>query len=180
MRKVLYILGELRDTDIEWIIGNGQRVNVDADTVLIREGTPIDALYIVLDGQFSVSIGDTAYTEIARIGAGEVLGEMSFVDRHPPAATVIAREPSMVLAIPRDRLFSKLKQDDGFAAHFYRALAVFLSDRLRGTVSRLGYDKDVRLEEDVEYEDELDMNVLDNVSMAGARFEHILRSMRGG
>lgn len=146
--------------------------------MLIREGNPINALYIVLDGHFSVSIGDADHTEIARLGAGEILGEMSFIDSHPPAATVTAQENALVLSIPQQVLFEKLKQDTGFASRFYRALAVFLSDRLRGTVSRLGYNKDVGLDEHAEYEDELDMAVLDNVSRAGVRFKRILQQMR--
>jgi CRP-like cAMP-binding protein len=106
-----------------------------------------------------------------------MVGEMSFIDARPPSATVTAAQDSAVLAIPRPQLVAKLDQDTAFAARFYRALATFLSDRLRGTVSRLGYSEGQPLQEDVEYADELDDNVLDNVHLAGARFERIVKRL---
>ena len=179
MKKVLYILGEFEDEDIEWIIATGEKNRVAAGSVLIREGESIDAMSIVLDGWFSVTAAALGNREIARLGSGEILGEMSYVDSRPPSATVTAMEDAMILVLSRDSIVKKLNDDVYFAARFYRALAVFLSDRLRGTISRLGYGESETLQEDVEYEDELDMDLLDNVSMAGARFEQILRRLRG-
>ena len=92
---------------------------------------------------------------------------MSFVEDRPPSATVKALASSVVLSIPRVQLAAKLKQDTAFAARFYRALAVFLSFRLRKTVSQLGYGKSSPTEEEKEASDELDANVLDNVYLAG-------------
>jgi bacteriocin-type transport-associated protein len=180
MKKVLFILGELKDVDIDWLISAGRRETVPAGHVLIREGSAINALYIVLDGQFSVTIKALGDTAVARLSTGEVIGEISFVDERPPSATVTALEPARVLAIPRAAVQAKLLQDDGFAARFYRALAVFLSDRLRSTVSHLGYGKATEMDENVEYEDELDLGVLDKVALAGARFDWLLRRLQGG
>jgi bacteriocin-type transport-associated protein len=179
MRKVLFILGQLSDLDIEWLITAGRKEQVSAGTTLIHEGKAIDALYIVLDGLLSVVMAALGGQEIARLGAGEMVGEMSFIDARPPSATVTAIQNSVVLAVPRGQLAAKLEQDAGFAARFYRALATFLSDRLRGTVSRLGYSEGQSLQEDVEYSDELDDNVLDTVHLAGARFEWILKRLSG-
>jgi CRP/FNR family cyclic AMP-dependent transcriptional regulator len=187
MRKVLFILGELTDGDVEWLIACGTRRQLASGAVLINEGVPTDALYVVLDGHFAVTAGKGA-TEVARIGAGEILGEMSFIDSAPPSATVTAVGAALVLGVSRESLAQKLKQDTAFAARFYRALAIFLSDRLRSAVGRMGVgvnlavraSQHMKTQEDIDYEDALDMNVLDNVSMAGARFERILRQMRGG
>jgi bacteriocin-type transport-associated protein len=179
MRKVLFILGQLSDLDIEWLIAAGRKEQVAAGITLIHEGKVIDTLYIVLDGLLSVTMAALGGQEIARLGAGEMVGEMSFIDARPPSATVAALQNSAVLAIPRQQLAAKLEQDPGFAARFYRALATFLSDRLRGTVSRLGYSHGQSLQEDVEYADELDENVLDTIHLAGARFERILKQLMG-
>ena len=178
MQKVLYILGQLSDDDIEWMIANGKRRQAQLGTVLIHEGKPIDALYIVLDGISSVSAGTRVRNEIAQLGAGEIVGEMSFVDARPPSATVAALQDSVVLSIDRSRLSAKLEQDTGFATRFYRAVAVFLSHRLRNTESRLlGYGTVQELDEDIEYEDELDLSVLDNLHLAGARFDRMLKRL---
>src|SRR5581483_8678239 len=93
MKKVLFLLGELRDIDIEWLIANGQRRAVRADEVLIRQGQPLDALFLVLDGTLEVSGGGGMPF---LLGCGEVVGEISFVDSRPPTATVKALEDAIV------------------------------------------------------------------------------------
>jgi CRP/FNR family transcriptional regulator, cyclic AMP receptor protein len=179
MRKVLFILGHLSDTDIEWMLSAGKKENVPSGKMLIHEGKPVANVYIVLDGKLSVSVAALGDKEIALLGSGEIVGEMSFIDARPPSATVRARENAIVFVIPRHALASKLEQDIAFAARFYRALAVFLSDRLRSTVSRLGYGMNVALDEDTEYEDELDLTVLNTLHLAGLRFDRMLKRLMG-
>ncbi|MBC7250025.1 MAG: cyclic nucleotide-binding domain-containing protein [Anaerolineae bacterium] len=174
MRKVLYILSELSDADVEWMIAHGRRERRPAGSVLIQEGGSIESLYILLDGQLVVSVG-TSGRELARLSAGEVVGEVSFVDLRPPSATVKVTEDALLLVIPRDELNAKLQSDDGFAARFYRALAVFLAYRLRDTVAQLGYGEE--RQPFYHEEDELDPNVLDKVYLAGQRFARILKRL---
>jgi bacteriocin-type transport-associated protein len=176
MRKALFFLGILNDEDLEWMIATGRREDIPVHTVLIQEGKPIEAVYIVLDGAFVVSVAGKG---MGRLLSGEVVGEVSFVDSRPPSATVQADENSRVLVLPRSLLAHKLEQDTAFAARFYRSLAVFLADRLRSTTSQLGYGQNEPLSADAEYEDELDPAVLDNVSLAGARFDWMLRRLQG-
>lgn len=174
MRKVLYILGQLSDEDIEWMIGVGGRLALAPGTTLIREGSPISALYIVVDGALAISAGGR---EVARLGAGEIVGEMSFVENRPPSATVTALVPSVVFVLDRDRLSARLERDGPFAARFYRAVAMFLSDRLRSTVGRLGYGE---VHEQPTSADDLDDLLLDTIHLAGARFERILHALSAG
>ena len=56
---------------------------------------------------------------------------------------------------------------------------MFLADRLRSTIGRLGYGEEDSMDQDSEYEDELDLDVLDKVGLAGARFDWMLRRLRG-
>ena len=56
MRKVLYLLGELNDDDVEWLIANGTRQAVPAGAAIIEEGKTAGALYIVLDGTLSATV----------------------------------------------------------------------------------------------------------------------------
>jgi bacteriocin-type transport-associated protein len=185
MRKVLFILGQLSDLDIEWLITAGHKQQIPAGTTLIHEGGEIDALYIVLEGALAVLIQawtDSGTREIVRLRSGEMVGEMSFIDVRPPSATVQAVEVTTVLAIPRQQLAEKLEQDTGFAARFYRALAMLLSDRLRGTTSRLGYGSE-QLQpapDGDEADGELDPNLLGRVALAGTRFDLILKRLMGG
>lgn len=178
MRKVLYILGQLSDEDVDWLATAGQRRPVKAGEFLIRQGHPIDAMYILLDGQMAVSVDGIG--EVARLSSGEIIGEMSLVDSRPPSASVAALVNSVVLSIGREPLSRHLDADIGFSARFYRAIATFLSDRLRSTVRRLGYGDGQGLDEDVEMDGELDEAVLDNVHLAGARFKRMLNRLHGG
>jgi len=172
MKKVLYILGDLDDNDAEWLGTVGFRRTLEAGEHLIREGHPIDALYFVIGGTFAVTVGESRF-EVDRAGVGEVLGEVTFIDRGLPTATVTAVESLVVLEVPRETLEAKLQDDPAFAGRFYRAVAVFLADRLRNALRR----ESGKGASDPEG-DELDLRALDSVSRAGARFERILRRLQ--
>ncbi len=175
MRKALYILGQLSDQDMEWLVAKGKKLKISFGSSLITENKTIKSVYIVLDGLFSVSTKSIG--EIAQLGSGEIIGEMSFIDTRPPSASVTAAEESVVLSIPQLELAEKLKKDLGFSVRFYRAISIFLSYRLRDTVSQLGYGATTLVDEEAFDPDELDENMLDNAHMAGARFERILRKV---
>lgn len=173
MRKVLFILGQLTDSDVEWLANNGKRAKVPQGTELIKSGTRIETVYIVLDG--SMHVLTERGMQIARVAAGDILGEMSLVDSSPTVASVVAEQDSWVLAVPKQLLVDKLKQDIAFAARFYRALALFLADRMRNTIQRMGYGKNDAPASEPTDTDELESDVLDNVHLAGARFERMLK-----
>jgi bacteriocin-type transport-associated protein len=69
------------------------------------------------------------------------VGESVLLDTRPSSTTIKAIEKSLVLSIPQQQLTAKLQQDISFAAHFYRALAILLSERLRDMVNQLGSHK---------------------------------------
>jgi CRP/FNR family transcriptional regulator, cyclic AMP receptor protein len=180
MRKVLYLFGQLNDDDVEWILNTGRKRFAPKGETLIRQGQPVDALFILLAGRLSVLLGRQE-REIARLNAGEIVGEMSFVDARPPSATVKALEDSTVCAVSKATLGDKLNRDMGFAARFYKALAIYLSTTVRERHRMLGYGADVpdAALEDEDDPDELDPNVLDGVSLAGERFDRMVKRMLG-
>lgn len=169
MRKALYLLAAINDRDFEWLLKVGRRTPLAAGETLIAQGKKIDALYIVLKGSFAVLTEATGDEAIARIAMGEVLGEISFVDARPPSATVKAETDALVWAIPRTALTQKLGQDMTFAAHFYQAIATFLSLRLRSTVARLG-QPDLTTE-DADAEDDLTPPLVNKLDLAKVRLE---------
>jgi CRP/FNR family cyclic AMP-dependent transcriptional regulator len=173
MRKVLYIFGLLTDADIHWIALAGTRRHLSDGEVLIREGVKTDSLIILLEGELLVTA--EGFGEVARLGVGEIVGEVSLVDSAPPSATITARGDGLALFVDRSRLLKKLDSDAGFAARFYRALAMFLADRLRATrqpkATRLADTEDVM-------QDELDAGIVDHVSAAGERFNRLLGFLR--
>ena len=184
MRKALFILGELNDTDVEWMINYGRRKRLPVGSVLIREGGSTDALFILLDGTVAISIKTVGNGAGERVlyqrSTGEIMGEVSFVDARPPTATVKAQDEVLVLAIPREILQAKLLVDAGFASRFYRAVALTLSYRLREVMDQLAAGQDTAGNKaSVSDEDELDLEVMDKVYLAGQRFERILKRLSG-
>ena len=201
LREILFVFAQLCDSDIDWLIVAGSVNKIAANTVLIAGGRPVEALHILLEGRLSLSISEdecnpltrafsnlegsqvSTERELARLSRGDMVGETPFVEAPPPSASVKAIEDSLVLSIPRSRLAAKLLQDLGFAARFYRVLAVLLADKQRAIVSQLGYgrltySKDQLLEDNLQYENELSADFLAQVALAGARFDWMLKRVR--
>jgi CRP/FNR family cyclic AMP-dependent transcriptional regulator len=178
MRKVLFLFGQLNDADVEWMLTAGTRRFLPESGILIQQGVPVDAIFILLEGRLAVWLQGRRgpEREIARLNAGEIVGEMSFVDARPPSATVRAVEASTIFAVPRSALNAKLASDQGFAARFYRALAIYLSTTVRERHRALGYGTGLAEDEEEEDDaDELDAHVLDGVYLAGERFDRLVK-----
>lgn len=172
MTKALFILNELINEDLDWISEKGRKRILETGEILIHEGEEIQALYMVLSGCLSVSIKPLEDEELARIHPGEVVGEISFIDNRPTVATVKALEESVVLEISRWELTSKLNRNMAFAARFYRGISMCLADRIRGTVGRLGYGKNI--EEDLADNQAINPIILHNLELAEAKFNWLM------
>jgi bacteriocin-type transport-associated protein len=180
MRKVLFLFGQLNDDDLEWMLKAGRKRSLQAGEVLIRQGVPVDEVYILLEGRLAVWLQPRRgpEREIARLQAGEIVGEMSFVDARPPSATVRAVEDATVFGISKAVLSARLTADQGFAARFYRALAIYLSTTVRERHRALGYGSEQDLQEMEEDDvDELDGHVLDGIYLAGERFDRMVKRL---
>jgi CRP/FNR family transcriptional regulator, cyclic AMP receptor protein len=144
--------------------------------ILIHEGRPRESVIFLLQGQCVVT--QDAAGEIARLGLGEIFGEMSFLDSAPPSATVTAVGDGLALFLDKDTIARRLAADDAFGCRFYRALAISLADRMRKTVRRTGGGApDLDLQ--TVAEDELDSRILGVVSMTRARFNQLLKMLVG-
>ena len=173
MRKVLFILGQLSDSDAEWMSRPGVRRAVEDGDILIRQGVPVASIFVLLEGQLRIE--DEKLGVIAALGTGEIVGEMSFVDDAMPSASVISDGSSVVLELSHAAIDQRCETDPAFGMRFYKALSFFLADRLRGTVRRLGYGQGSALDSEDVLEDELDEKLLDSVSLAGDRFDRMLK-----
>jgi CRP-like cAMP-binding protein len=65
-------------------------------TILLTEGDKGKEMYLILDGEVSVTI---AGFEVAKIGAGQFFGEMSMIDGLPRSATITAITECTLLVI---------------------------------------------------------------------------------
>ena len=179
MRKALYILADLEDQDLLWLVDVGDYKKIPAHTELIKAGTNVETLYIIIEGELDIVIPPKK--KVATIGTGEIVGEMSLIEKRAPTVSVVTSSECRLLAIPHEVIASRLRQDKGFAARFYHALAVFLADRLRTSVSQFGYGKGKHLDAQsvFEQENELDEGLLDNIHVAGDRMRRLIDLLEG-
>ncbi len=123
------ILRELRSSDVDWMASVGQQLSLPASEILLEAGAIANAMYLVLDGQFSlISIGSgRSQVTLATLTSGQVVGNLLLAQTLPLAYRVQAQEASLVLKIPQQILADKLEQDPCFSADFYRAIAQILA-----------------------------------------------------
>jgi CRP/FNR family cyclic AMP-dependent transcriptional regulator len=114
---------------------SGSRHDHPAGTVLLHEGAPAGSALILLTGRVKVmAVGASGYQCLLSIQvAGDVIGELSAIDRKPRSATVIAVDPVHVLRLPADDLESLLGAHPGIAL----ALLKVVATRLRAANLRL-------------------------------------------
>lgn len=80
--------------------------SVPAGEILIAEGDPGAALWLVVDGAVDVQKADEdgAPARVARLGAGEVFGEIALITGAPASASVLTAEPSTLLSLAREHV----------------------------------------------------------------------------
>lgn len=98
---------------------------------LLTLGAPSDALYYVLGGTLGVYVGDADRPlRVGRIGPGEWVGEVTFVDPGPASATVRAEEEALVVELRnRDIAFLTDEAPDVVTVLLHR-LSLALAERL--------------------------------------------------
>jgi extracellular factor (EF) 3-hydroxypalmitic acid methyl ester biosynthesis protein len=131
--QALDFLESFSSAEIDWMMSNAQPVTAIVATTLLQEGTRSDNIYFIIDGLFDVLVCDATGREqrVAQIGPGQIVGEISWFDKQPFAATIRAAENSSVLALPTSMLDHKISSDTAFALNLYRALVRLESQRLK-------------------------------------------------
>lgn len=89
----------LTDAEVRLLATAGTAVNVPAEWSLIWEKTPADKAYLILEGEVAVRRGGQ---EIARLGAGDTVGEAAIVNHRLRNASVVSLTPLKVLHFTRE------------------------------------------------------------------------------
>ena len=128
----LPLFASLTPAGLERVESLFHRVDVDPDTVLMREGDVGDRLYVVLEGQLAIIVGlDTPEEHLAgHRGPGDVIGEMSLLTGEGVRnASVRVRTPSRLLELTHADFDTLLERHPRFAYELLR----MLSARLRNS-----------------------------------------------
>ncbi len=105
---------------------------------LIEQGTAGLALFVIRQGQVSIQRVEGDHSkEVAVLGPGSHVGEMSLVDEAPTSARVVAKGTVKAFEISRDMFLRFLQANDKFAVRVLKVFVRTLSQRLRDTTSQL-------------------------------------------
>lgn len=109
------------------------------DDRILEEGSHRAALFLIGSGAVRVERAHFGRgVSFARLGPGDLFGEISFLDAAPASATIFADDDEVEVAmVDGPRLYSLLVSVPGFAARFYQSLATTLAVRLRETSALL-------------------------------------------
>jgi signal transduction histidine kinase len=126
----LPLFSALPEEELTRLVMMGREVELQPGDVLIREGDPGDALFVIVEGEFEITkLSGSSEVVIAHRGDGEVIGEMSLLDNEPRSATVRALASSRLFRIDQDS-FHKLLEWSPAAT---RAILRTVTLRLRNT-----------------------------------------------
>ena len=107
--KELAAVGQLADT-----------VDVPAGHVLMRQGASGGEMFIIAKGNVTVERNGQ---EVARLGAGSVIGEMALVSEGPRTATVTTTEPSTLFVVAHREFHSLMDQSADVRTCVFKAVA---------------------------------------------------------
>ena len=85
-------------------------------SVIITEGDPGAAMYIITTGEVKVytrGTGKTGDVYLANLGEGEFFGEVSVLTGKPRTATITAARPTELLRLDKDKLDNALSKFPG-------------------------------------------------------------------
>jgi len=100
------------------------KVEFSAGTVIIREGQEGNRMYVVMEGEVSIALGNKV---VAMASAGEIVGEMALINSDLRTATVTAQTDCLLAVIDQSSFESLLQHVPDFTLHVMNVLA----DRLR-------------------------------------------------
>ena len=129
LKKVPLFSG-LSRRHLDLVAREADEVKEEAGTVLTKQGGLGLEFLLILDGGARVERDGKV---IARLGPGDVFGEMSLIDGLPRSATVIAESPTVLLVIQARSFRSLLDTVPGLQ----RKLLITLCARLRAADARL-------------------------------------------
>jgi len=119
----------LTANDWALIADKAARQQFKAGDPIVQRGRRTHGIFVLLSGAASVQFG--AQTSVRNIGAGEICGEISFLDELPATANVAANTAVEALYLDRPLLKSLIELYPHLGSRFYHSLASILSRRLR-------------------------------------------------
>lgn len=124
----------LRNSEHKILLEQAETRKYNTDEPLIVEGRQPEGIFVIRKGTVRIQREQPAGPlKLSRHGAGQIFGEMSFVENQPAGASVVADEPVEAMVVSQDFIAGQIRKNPGFFGRFYQSLAAILSTRLRET-----------------------------------------------
>ncbi|MFZ2161079.1 MAG: GGDEF domain-containing protein [Sideroxyarcus sp.] len=120
-------------TDVEYMLERCTLRNLAAGEKLLQPEVANRFLYLILEGELRVQLIGQATLEHVSLLPGECVGEISLVDGKNPSALVVASEPTRLLVVPHDTVWSMVDHSHDVA----RNLLSIIAGRMRNDNSAL-------------------------------------------
>lgn len=111
------------DDEIKMVVEAATYLTVPEGWAMMSENTPADKAYLILSGEVSVRRGGA---EVARVGAGDLVGEMALVNHKLRSATVVTETPLEALHFTAETVAAL----NAKIPHFSEALTGATEERL--------------------------------------------------
>ena len=134
LRRNTFFSG-LSDEQLDRLLESGERLSLEVGDMLMLEGSPPEAFYVVLDGEVEIlKRSGNRDVVIAVNGPCSILGEMSLIEDAPRTASVRVAQPSKFLKISRETFDNLVYGNPTVAVALLRTVM----KRLRDTEGMLG------------------------------------------
>src|SRR6202521_3914803 len=110
--------------ELEFLASRTDEVKVKADHTLIKQGSPSESFYVLLEGDAKVEVDGKSRPALH---AGDFFGEISMLDRGPATATVVTTTAVRAMVMSHSQFRDAVKGNDALLSTVIAAAA----DRLR-------------------------------------------------
>ena len=123
LRRVPYF-AEIEPARLKLLAFMSERVGFDPGKLLMRQGDPADAAYLIIEGDVEIVLETPAgQFTVATLGAHEIVGDMGILGNVPRAATVRAKDRVIALRISKEPFMRMVREFPSMAVSIMQELA---------------------------------------------------------
>jgi CRP/FNR family transcriptional regulator, cyclic AMP receptor protein len=126
--KAVPLFESLTGPQLSKVAGLAQEVTYGPGRMIVRDGTPGVAFYVITDGNAKVIKGKIASARGTELGPGDFFGELALLDGGPRTASVVADGSITTIRIERAPFRSLLRDEPEIALKLLEGMAT----RMRG------------------------------------------------
>ena len=133
MTKVI-LFKYLTPQELDWMLVKWKTRNVTENTIVIKEGTTSDEMYIVESGSVEVFITRAdVILSLSELQETSFFGEMTLLTETPNSTTVKAKTDCRLLVLKKQDFMDIVDENPKVAAKFLRAMGEDLCNRIMTT-----------------------------------------------